>query len=367
MAGRGFGKTRAGAEWIRTVHNTVDWIALVAPTAADARDTLVEGESGILAISPPHDRPLYEPSKRRLTFTNGSIATLYSAEEPERLRGPQHGAAWADEAAAWKYPTETWDMLMFGLRLGTNPRVIITTTPKPIKLVRDLLDDPTCVVTRGSTYDNAANLPAAYYEQIIRKYEGTRLGRQELHAELLDDVPGALWQRSEIDAHRVTTHPQLTRIVVGVDPSVTSGDDSAECGIVVAGLGDDGHAYVLADSSRRDTPHGWGTAAVTAYNAHMADRIVAEVNNGGDLVEYVIHTIERDVSYKAVHAQRGKVARAEPISALYEQGRVHHAGVFDDLEDQMCSYVPGGTSPDRLDALVWALTELMLGNDFFIV
>lgn len=365
LAGRGFGKTRTGAEWLRDqVQNRGRGrLALVAPTAADARDVMVEGESGILAISPPWFRPVYEPSKRRLTWPNGAIATTYSADEPDRLRGPQHDGAWADELAAWKYP-DAWDMLMFGLRLGTDPRVVATTTPKPVRLIRELLASETTAVSRGSTYENAANLAPAFLQQIVTKYKGTRLGRQELDGEVLDDVPGALWTRKALDDLRRPAAPELVRVVVAIDPAVTSGEDSDETGIVVAGRGVDGHGYVLRDLSCRMSPDGWARRAVVAFQDHRADRIVAEVNNGGDLVEQVVRTVDRSVPYKAVHASRGKRVRAEPIAALYEQGKVHHVGGLPDLEDQMCSFLPegGDKSPDRVDALVWALTELLLGG-----
>lgn len=360
MAGRGYGKTRVGSEWVRESAKSFRFVNLIGATADDARDIMIEGESGILAVCPQTEAPLYVPSKRRLEWPNGATSLIFTADEPERLRGKQHERLWCDEIAAWKYAQEAWDQAMFGLRLGPDPRAIATTTPKPVALVRSLLADPTCVVTRGSTYENRANLAPAFFTEIITKYEGTRLGRQEINAELLDDVPGALWQRKSIDDLRVTEAPALRRIVVGVDPSVTSGEESAETGIIVAGLGADGHGYVLDDRSRRDTPLGWATAAVTAYHAHHADRLVAEINNGGELVELVVHTVDPNIAYRAVHAQKGKAARAEPIAALYEQGRVHHVGVFDELEDQMCSYMPGGVSPDRLDAHVWALSELML-------
>jgi phage terminase large subunit-like protein len=363
LAGRGFGKTRTGAEWVREQAESgrCGRLALVAPTAADARDVMVEGESGILAICPRRFRPLYEPSKRRLTWPNGSLATLYSADEPDRLRGPQHDCAWCDEAGVWRFP-DAWDMLQFGLRLGADPRVVVTTTPKPVRLVRELATDPTTTVTRGSTYDNAANLAPAFLDQIVRRYEGTRLGRQELHAELLDDTPGALWTRAAIENLRVKAAPDLTRIVVAIDPAVTSGEDADETGIVVAGKGVDGHAYVLKDLTCRLSPDGWARRAVNAYHELSADRIIAEVNNGGDLVEQVIRTVDRRVSYRKVHATRGKRVRAEPVAALYEQSKVHHVGMFADLEDQQCSFTPDGYdgSPDRVDALVWALTELMV-------
>ena len=363
LAGRGFGKTRTGAEFVRAEVEAerASRVALVAPTAADARDVMVEGESGILAISPPWNRPLYEPSKRRVTWPNGAIATLYSADEPERLRGPQHDLAWPDELAAWRYP-EAWDQLMFGLRLGSKPRVVVTTTPRPTRLIRELLASPTTVVTRGSTFDNRANLAPAFFEQVIRKYEGTRLGRQELYAEVLDDVPGSLWTRAMLEAaNQPHPPPDLVRVVVAIDPAVTSGEDSDETGIVVAGLGTDGLAYVLADRTCRMSPDGWARRAVTALDEFKADRIVAEVNNGGDLVEATIRTVRRDVPYRKVTASRGKRVRAEPIAALYEQARVKHAPGLAALEDQMLAFLPEGSegSPDRVDALVWALTELI--------
>jgi len=372
LAGRGFGKTRSGAECIRdqVIHHRRRRIALVAPTAADARDVMVEGESGLLAIGPPQQRPQYEPTKRRLTWPNGAIATTYSADEPERLRGPQHDAAWCDEIASWRYP-EAWDMLMFGLRLGPDPRVVVTTTPKPVKIIRELLTDPTTVVTRGSSYENRANLADAFFAQIIRKYEGTRLGRQEIEAELLDDVPGALWNRTRLEELRwplSKSVPDLVRIVVAIDPATTSGEDADETGIIVAGKDGGGRGYVLADRSGHYTPTEWAQLAIALYRQHKADRIVAEVNNGGDMVEATLRMIDPNVPYTAVHASRGKVVRAEPVAALYEQqpGRVFHVGTFPSLEDQMCGFTTdfdrktAGFSPDRVDALVWALTDLLV-------
>jgi predicted phage terminase large subunit-like protein len=366
LAGRGFGKTRAGAEYVKAqVEARKAWrIALVGPTAADARAVMVEGESGLLAISRPGNRPEYEPSKHLLTWPNGAIATTYSADEPDRLRGPQHDFAWCDELAAWRYP-QAWDMLMFGLRLGADPRAIVTTTPRPTKFIRELIADPKVVVTRGRTVENAKNLAPAFLEQIVRRYQGTRLGRQELDAEILDDVPGALWSHAIIDAARTTIAPELTRVVVAIDPAVSSEEHADETGIVVAGKDRDGHGYVLADLSGRYTPTEWARAAVAAYHSHAADRIVAEVNNGGEMVEATVRVVDPGVPCPAVHAARGKVARAEPIAALYEQGRVHHLGAFAALEDQMCAFVhdfdrtTAGYSPDRVDALVWALTELL--------
>lgn len=365
MAGRGFGKTRCGAEWVRSMVETkrASRIALVGPTAADARDVMVEGESGLLNIFPARRRPVYEPSKRKVTFHNGAIAMLYSAEEPDRLRGPQHDAGWSDEAAAWKYP-DTWDMLQFGMRLGVNPQQVVTTTPKPVKLVKDILADPGTVITRGSTFDNARNLAAPFLLKIRAKYEGTRLGRQELNAELLDDNPNALWKRSDIDAHRrkPSEVPPMRRIVVAVDPAVTTNEESDETGIVVAGLGDDGRGYVFDDLTCKESPAGWAKEALAGYRNRKADRVVAETNQGGDMVEAIFRSLDPNVSYQGVHASRGKFSRAEPVAALYEQGKVSHVGSFGALEDQMCDYNPqvATRSPDRMDALVWALTALML-------
>lgn len=364
LAGRGWGKTRTGAEFIREQVDAgkAEHIALVGPTAGDVRDTMIEGQSGLLGVYPTSQRPRYEPSKRRVTFHNGAVATAFSADEPDRLRGPNHDLAWADELAAWRY-TEAYDMLQLGLRIGKNPRTIITTTPKPIPLVKRLVatDDGSVHITKGSTFDNAVNLAGAFLEEITSRYEGTRLGQQELHAELLDDTEGALWNRDRLEEHRVTAHPPLKRIVVGVDPAATSTGD--ETGIIVAGLGEDGHGYVLDDVSLRGSPNDWGRAAVSAYNKHSADRIVAESNQGGEMVSFTLKTVDENVPIKLVHASRGKATRAEPISALYEQGRIHHHGFHASLEDQMTEWIPGiGSSPDRVDALCWALTELMLGN-----
>jgi phage terminase large subunit-like protein len=367
--GRGAGKTRSGSEATgeEARSGRAKRIALVAPTAADARDTMIEGESGILACSPNWCRPVYEPSRRRLTWPNGAIATTFSAEEAERLRGPQHDFAWCDELAAWR-DLAAWDMLQFGLRLGRRPRCIVTTTPKPTKLFRDLLARPDVVVTHGSTYDNRANLAPAFFDQIIRKYEGTRLGRQELMAELLIDVPGALWTASmlERDGFRVARALDLTRVVVAIDPAVTSGENADETGIVVAGRDSADRAFVIADLSGRMSAFDWARTAVRAYHEFEADRIVAEVNNGGELVENTLRMVDPSVSFRAVRASRGKVARAEPAAALYEQGRVHHVGQFSKLEDQMLSFTSdfdrsrAGYSPDRVDALVWALTDLLI-------
>lgn len=357
ISGRGWGKTRTGAEFVRARIDSYGRWALVAPTAADARDVMVEGESGLLNIGSPDERPNYEPSKRRLTWPNGAQATLYSAEEPDRLRGPQHEAAWADEVATWKFP-ETWDMLQFGLRLGSRPVGIATTTPRPVRTVRDALADPSTVVTRGTTYDNADNLAEPFLRQIVTRYEGTRLGRQELHGELLEDYPGAFWTRASIEDHRVREAPELGRIVVAVDPATTSGEDSDETAVCVAARGTDGEFYVLGEAGYRLSPHGWATQVFDHYDRFSADRIIAERNNGGEMVEATLRQVRRNAPVKTIHASRGKTVRAEPIAALYEQGRVHHVGTHPDLEDQMCRFPVASDLDDRVDALVYALTEL---------
>lgn len=331
---------------------------------------MVEGDSGILAVHPPDFRPLYEPSKRRITWPNGAVATLFNATEPDQLRGPQFDAAWCDELAKWAHAREAWDMLQFGLRLGVRPRQIITTTPRPIPILREIMAAPTTRVTRGATRDNQANLAPAFVKSITDRYAGTRLGRQELEAEILDDVPGALWTRAMLDAARVRIVPEMQRVVVAVDPSGTRGPDDAgdSIGIIVAGKGLDGCAYVLADRTCKLSPDGWGRRAVSAYHEYSADRIIAERNFGGAMVEHVIRTVDKSAAYKEVTASRGKVARAEPVAALYEQNKVKHAASVPDLEDQMCNFTSdeylGDGSPDRVDALVWALTELMLGDSY---
>jgi len=375
LAGRGFGKTRMGSEWIRSVatgrtpleRGRYARIALVAETAADARDVMVEGESGLLAVHPKEFRPIYEPSKRRVTWPNGAVATLFNATEPDQLRGPQHECAWLDELAKWRYAQETYDMLQMGLRLGDDPRQIITTTPRPTPIVRMLTKDSLTVVTRGKTKDNAANLAPSFMDQILKRYEGTRLGRQELDAEVLDDAPGALWTRSKLDDTRVRADklPDMQRVVVAIDPNASGdqgGDDVAETGIVVAGLGVDGRGYVIDDLSCRLSPNGWARRAISGYDLHSADVIVGETNQGGEMVKATVHSVRPGVNFKGVHASRGKVTRAEPVSALYEQGRISHVGTFPQLEDQMVLFTPNGimgdTTADRVDALVWALTEL---------
>lgn len=364
LAGRGWGKTKTGAEDVKAygLRYPRSRIGIVAPTFADARDTCVEGESGLLSCLPPGSVDKWVRSLGELVLTNGTRYKVFSADEPERLRGPQHHRMWFDEIAAWKYAQETYDMALFGLRLGMNPQAVLTTTPRPIRLLLDLLARAgrDVHVTRGSTYDNADNLAPAFLAQIVSRYAGTRLGRQELLAEILDDTPGALWKREQLEALRVTKHPDLSRIVVGIDPAVTSAEGSDETGIIGAGLGTDDGGYVLEDASLRGTPHQWATAAVTLYHRLKADRIVAEANQGGEMVEHTIHTVDPNVPVTLVHASRGKLTRAEPVAALYEQSRVHHVGTFPALEDQQCTWTQGDASPDRLDALVWALTDLML-------
>jgi phage terminase large subunit-like protein len=363
-AGRGFGKTRTGAEWTRQkIEHGFGRGAFVAATAADIRDVMVEGESGILAVYPRWQRPKYEPSKRRVTFHTGAIVTTYSADEPDRLRGPQHEFAWADELAAWRYD-DAWDQLQFGLRLGSHPQCCVTTTPRPVKIMRELIADPDVPVSTGSTYMNVVNLAPSFLATMRKKYEGTRLGRQELHAELLEDIEGALWKRDWIERARLSAAPgEYERIVVSVDPAITSTGD--EHGIIVCAKKGD-HGFVIDDKSRRGSPLEWAQAAVDAFHLHKADRIIAEKNQGGDMVEQTIKTVDPTVPVKLIHASRGKSLRAEPVSALYEAapGRVHHVGSFDQLEDQMCIWTPdsGEDSPDRLDAAVHGLTELMLGK-----
>lgn len=372
LAGRGFGKTRTGAEWVRdNVENhplkTELRIALIAPTARDARKVMVEGESGILAVCPPWNAPHFNPSLSQVTWKCGATATLYSAEEPDRARGPQHHLAWSDELASWEGP-EMWDMIQMGLRLGDDPQNCITTTPRPKDLIRELLKDPSTVKSSGSTFDNAANVAKKFLQKMTRKYEGTRLGRQELYAEVLDDTPGALWTRALIDKFRVDGCPEFIRIVIGVDPAVTSGDNSDSTGIIIVGLGINYHAYVLRDLTCKLPPIGWAQRVVNAYQYYGADRVVGEVNNGGDLVEANLRTVDPMLPYKSVHASRGKRVRAEPIASLYEQGYVHHVRDTDtphhlnDLEDEQCNFVADqmDRSPDHLDALVWAITELYL-------
>jgi phage terminase large subunit-like protein len=369
LAGRGWGKTRTGAEWVRmqVESGSARRIALVGRTASDAREVMIDGESGLLSIAPPWNRPRFIASRRRLVWSNGAVATAYSGGKPDQLRGPQHDAAWVDELAAFR-SDQAWGNLMMGLRLGTNPRVVVTTTPRPTRLIRMLADDPGTVVTHGTTFDNAAHLAPSALAYLRRRYEGTRFGEQELHARLLTDVAGALWRSAwfDRDGFRVSRAPELRRIVVAVDPAVSATRDSDETGIIAAGVGLDDHAYVLADASLRGSPDSWARAAVRLYDALAANQLIAEANNGGDLVRHTIATVDQRVPVRLVHASRGKAVRAEPVAALYEQGRVHHLRVFGALEEQMLTWTPtSDESPDRIDALVWAIWALLIEPDTF--
>lgn len=362
VAGRGFGKTRVGAEWARQKLREPVRLAVIAPTYADARDTCIEGESGLLGVLPASSVRTWNRSLGEMELVNGAHVKLFSADTPERLRGPQHHHLWADELAAWPQP-ETWDQAMFGLRLGISPQVVVTTTPKPTKLVKELLARPDALVTRGSTFDNSDNLAPAALDQLRRRYEGTRLGRQELYAELLEDREGALWTAALIEVYRITAAPPTRRVVVAIDPAVTSSEGSDETGIVACGLGRDGAGYVLADRSGRYSPEKAMRAAVDLYRELEADRVVVERNNGGDYLPALLRTIDPGVPCKTVVATRGKQVRAEPVASLYEQGRIHHVGCFPVLEEQMTGWAPGDdVSPDRMDALVWAFTELMVDH-----
>ncbi|MEQ8742536.1 terminase family protein [Parasphingorhabdus sp.] len=400
MAGRGFGKTRAGAEWVRQIAegDGSARFALVGANYAETRTVMVEGESGLLSIAPPDQRPAWEPSLKRLTWENGAQAHLYSAAEPEGLRGPQHSHAWCDEIAKWMnnagQAEAAWDNLKMGLRLGFRPQLVATTTPRPVALVRALVNADGVVIARGRTQDNDLHLPVAFLTTMEADYRGTRLGRQELDGELIEDVEGALWTRAMIEGCRVGVNavrvePRrdtgagsnrsldfardereagLVRVVIGVDPPASKTGDA--CGIIVAGLGADGKAYVLADCSvDKASPETWARKVADAADRFDADRVIAEANQGGAMVKSVLHAAKISLPVKLVHAARGKVARAEPVAALYENDRVHHAGAFPQLEDEMCGLLIGGgyegpgRSPDRADALDWALTELMLGNE----
>ncbi|WP_407698410.1 DNA-packaging protein [Sphingorhabdus rigui] len=368
MAGRGYGKTRMGAEWVSALAAAYPGarFALVGATLNEARQVMVEGESGLLAL-PFAERPEWEPSLRRLTWRNGATATLFSAAEPESLRGPQHDFAWADEIAKWPNGIKAWDNLMLGLRLGQHPRIMATTTPRPVPLLRRLVLEKGVAITRGRTADNDMHLPPEYLASVRAAYEGTRWGRQELDGELIEDAAGALWSRDLIERQRVSYAADLKRIVIGVDPPVSENGDA--CGIVAVGIGEDKKAYVLADHSIAGaSPERWARAVAAAVDLWQADRVVAEDNQGGNMVETVLRAADLAMPIKRVHASRNKSVRAEPIAALYEARRVFHTTAFPEMEDQMCGLVSGGgyegpgRSPDRADALVWALTELMLGK-----
>lgn len=363
LAGRGFGKTRAGVEWVRDqIENGRSSRAIViAPTSADCRDTIVDGPSGFLNVCPPWNRPLYEPSKRRLTWDNGAIVSLYSAEEPDRLRGVNCDLMLADELAAWTH-SETWDMAMFALRIGANPRAMITTTPRPTRLIKNLVENPSTAVTRGSTYDNKANLAPQFLDAILTKYDGTRMGRQEIYAEVLEDVEGAILTLEQLISLRVEKADDPQRIVVGVDPAISTGENADNTGIVVSSRGKDGHLYALADRSCRLGPAGWARRVVETFHEFKADLIVAEQNQGGAMVEHTIRSLDADVPIKLVHATRGKHVRAEPILAMFEQGKAHTMAGMDELESQLAAFTPEGYesdgSPDSADAFIWASTEL---------
>jgi phage terminase large subunit-like protein len=369
IAGRGAGKTRSAAEAVIEIAQKPNLrIALVGRNPADVRDVMVDGDSGILACARGLDI-LYEPSKSRLTFPNGTKAYIYSAEVPSKLRGPQHHFAWADELSSWAdaYKGDAvdtaWNNLVLGLRLGQKPQVIVTTTPKNNKLTKTIMGRPSTVITQGSTYDNLSNLAPVFREQVLSSYEGTRIGRQELLGELLEDIEGAMWSNTMLEQALVESVPDMARIVVAIDPSGGDGESNDEQGIIVAGLGVDGFYYVLDDRSCKLSPNGWASRAVAAYHEYKADKLVAEKNFGGDMVEAIIRQVDKQVAFKMVTASRGKVQRAEPIAALYEQGRVKHVKGLEILENQMVSWTPNdGTSPDRMDALVWAMTELALGR-----
>lgn len=359
-----------GAEWVREKAHAYPGcrIALVAETAADARDVMIKGDSGLLNCDPTLTDDSWSPTNRCLTWPNGSKAYTYNGTTPDQLRGPQHHFAWVDELAKFEYMQDAWDQCQFGLRLGEHPQCLVTTTPRPLPVIKKLIADPDTAVTRGSTLDNSANLAKNTIKQLYERYSGTRLGRQELDGEILNDIPGALWNRDVIDTHRVKECPDLERIIVAVDPAASSQERSDENGIVVVGFArdKDGYArgYVLEDASLRGSPEEWSKTAVRMYRKWSADRIVAEKNQGGDMVLSVIRAADRSVPVKLVHASRGKIIRAEPISALYEQGRIHHVGSHDLLEDQMCVFSIDNIrnsstgSPDRVDALVWGLTEV---------
>ena len=372
LAGRGAGKTRLGAEWVRAlVHGHAPYarrrygrIALVGETAHDARAVMIEGPAGLLSRSPDDERPRWNPTRRRLEWPNGAIAEAFSADDPDSLRGPQFDAAWCDELAKWRRADATFDMLQFGLRLGPRPLQLVTTTPRPIPLLKRLVADPRTALTRAPTQANIAHLSPAFLDEVVARYAGTRLGRQEIDGEIIEDRPDALWSRATIEMARVALAPPLARIVVGVDPPASMRDGANACGIVAAGRAEDGCVYVLADTTVAGlAPAGWATKAIALYHRLRADTLVAEVNQGGEMVRAVLREVDAAVPVKTVHATRGKYLRAEPVAAMYAQGRVKHVDPpLAELEDELCDFgldgLSSGRSPDRLDALVWAVTEL---------
>ena len=371
-AGRGFGKTRTGAETIARWQNpskqtysasTIKGygrFALVGQTVTDIRDTMLFGESGLINIAPPYNKPVYIASRKVVEWPNGAVAHLYSGDEPDQLRGPQQHKAWVDELVKFKYAEDTWDMLQFGLRLGDNPQTIVTTTPKPTPTIKQLVVDPDVVVTTGSSYENMSNLSDAFIKAIIKKYEGTRLGRQEIYAEILGDVEGALWNTTNIEQNRVDFAPSLAKVVISVDPAVTSTETSDAAGIVACGIDSYKHGYVLEDATIKDTPAAWAKKAIELYHKYKADYVLAEINNGGDLIETVINFIDPRVPVRTVYASRNKYTRATPVATLYEKNVVHHVGVFPKLEEELTEWEPGNPSPNRLDAVVWGFTDLLL-------
>jgi phage terminase large subunit-like protein len=371
IGGRGAGKTRAGAEWIRAqalglppfASEKAARIALVGETEHDVREVMIEGVSGLLAVHAWHERPTWQPSRKRLEWSDGQVAQAFSAEDPESLRGPQFSCAWSDEMAKWRYADTAFDMLQFGLRLGAQPRQLITTTPRPTTLLKRLIEDPTSVITRAATRANANNLAPTFLQTVMGRYAGTRIGRQELDGEMVEDRPDALWSRALLESVRVSEAPALQRIVVAVDPPASSSKRANSCGIVAAGITDAGICYVIADDSVSSvTPNAWASKAIALWHRLQADALVAEVNQGGDMVRTVINEVDSSVPVIPVRATRGKWLRAEPVATLYEQGRVKHAGIFPALEDEMCDFgvsgLSSGNSPDRLDALVWAIASL---------
>ncbi len=371
-AGAAPAKQKLGAEWVRALaHGQGPYadarfgrIALIGESERDVREVMIEGPAGLLRISPRRERPLWTSSRGRLEWANGAVAEAFSADDPESLRGPQFDAAWCDELAKWRYADAAFDMLQFGLRLGKRPRQLITTTPRPIALLKRLITDPRSAATRAATHANAANLSPAFLDEVLARYAGTRLGRQEIEAEIVEDRPDALWTRAGIEAARVDTAPVLARVVIGIDPPASSREGAGACGLVAAGRAEDGCIYVLEDATAKGlAPAGWAGRAIALYRRHRADALVAEVNMGGDMVGAVLRNVDASVPLKTVHATRGKYLRAEPVAALYAQGKVKHvAPPKEELEDQMCDFGLGGlssgASPDRLDALVWAVTEL---------
>jgi phage terminase large subunit-like protein len=371
LGGRGAGKTRLGAEWVRALacghppyaemrHGR---IALVGETEHDAREVMVEGPAGLLSTSPRHEQPRWASSRRRLEWPNGAVAETFSAEDPEQLRGPQFDAAWCDELAKWRNGGAAFDMLQFGLRLGPRPRQLITTTPRPTALLKRLVTDPRTAVTRAATQTNAAHLSPRFLDEVLARYANTRLGRQEIGGEIIEDRGDALWSRAAIETARVAFAPELSRIVVAVDPPVSSREGADACGIIAAGRAADGVVYVLEDASCAGLqPAAWAARAIAVYRRLQADAIVAEVNQGGEMVKAVLRALDGSLPVKSVHATRGKFLRAEPVAALYAQGRVKHLRAMPELEDELCDFgvdgLSSGSSPDRLDALVWAVTEL---------